>query len=54
MYSAIGRKVIWKGAEHVIRGMAPAGKVAAGSGTAALIIIGGQSIYINTKELQAI
>lgn len=51
MYSAIGKSVVWQGSSYQVDGMAPAARVGLGSGLAALLIIGGQSKYINTKEL---
>lgn len=54
MYVAIGRKVKWQGTVHTTIGVAPACRVGLGEGYASLILIGGTSKYVNTKELELI
>jgi len=54
MYVAIGRTVKWQGTVHTTIGVAPACRVGLGEGYASLILIGGTSKYVNTKELELI
>lgn len=51
MFNAMGQKVLYQGKERKVRGFAPASKVNCGYGFAVLLIVDGQSIYVNTKEL---
>ena len=52
MYRAVGRQVEWQGRDYKVVGMSPAFIVGAGIGMAALIIVEGRSVYINTNDLK--
>ena len=52
MYSAMGSTVKYKGKQCPVKGFAPAAKVNCGLGYALLIIVDGQSKYVNTSELE--
>ena len=52
MYSAMGSTVKYKGKQYPVKGFAPAAKVNCGLGYALLIVVDGQSKYVNTSELE--
>lgn len=51
MFKAMGQTVVYHGNEIKVRWFAPASKVNCGCGFAVLLVVDGQSIYVNTKEL---
>ena len=52
MYSTMGSTVKYKGKQYPVKGFAPAAKVNCGLGYALLIVVDGQSKYVNTSELE--
>lgn len=51
MFRSMKQKVVYQGKNRKVIGFAPASKVNCGHGYALLLVVDGQSKYVNTTEL---